>query len=142
MKKNDWSERLNTYIEDVRDLRFQWGANDCLTFANTAHEAMTGHQFAPDWRGQYKTAHTAKKWYKALLKQQGFENIVEAIDARLTRLDVSIPPRGSIVGRSEGSGSVTEIALGVCIGETVAFISREGVVSFPVNEDDIFWAVD
>jgi len=142
MKRTDWSERLNTYIDDVRDLRFQWGANDCLTFSNTAHEAMTGAQFAPDWSGQYKTAHTAKKWYKALLDEQGFETIVEAIDARLVRLDVVLPPRGSIVGRAEGASGVTEIALGVCVGETVAFISREGVVFLPVQDGDIFWAVD
>jgi hypothetical protein len=141
MKRDDWSNKLNEYIDDIRDLRFQWGANDCLTFANTAHEAMTGEQFAADWCGGYKTAYTAKKWYADLLEKQGFATIIDAIDARLERLDVVLPPRGSIVGRVDASG-VTEVALGVCIGETVAFISREGVVFLPVQDGDIFWAVD
>tara|TARA_R110002167_G_scaffold72231_2_gene203356 strand:- start:1872 stop:2300 length:429 start_codon:yes stop_codon:yes gene_type:complete len=142
MKKDDWSDRLNTYIDDVRELRFQWGANDCLTFANTAHEAMTGSRFAPDWSGNYRTAHTAKRWYSELLEKQGFSTIIEAIDARLERLHVSLPPRGSIVGRTEGFGAVTEVALGVCVGEKVAFISRDGVVFLTVQSDDIFWAVN
>ena len=142
MKLRDWSDGLNNYIEEVRDLRFEWGQNDCLTFANKSHEVMTGEKFAPDWSGDYTTAYTAKKWYQKLLGEQGFDTIIEAIDARLTRLSVVLPPRGSIVGRAEKSGAVTEVALGVCVGETAAFISREGVVSLPVNEDDIFWAVD
>ena len=140
MRLAEWSHNLDDLIDSLRDKPFAWGQNDCLNFANQAHLAMTGKPLASDWSGKYKTAFGAKRHYLKLLKAQGFADIEQAIDKRLTRIDVKLPPRGSLVGRPSDN-QVTGISLGVCIGDKVAFISDEGVVFLPMQDGDIFWAI-
>ena len=140
MRLAEWSHNLDDLIDSLRDRPFAWGENDCLNFANQAHLAMTGKPLASDWVGNYKTAFGAKRHYVKLLKTQGFANIEQALDKRLLRIHVKLPPRGSLVGRA-AHNQVTNLALGVCIGEKVAFISDEGVVFLPTQAGDIFWAI-
>jgi hypothetical protein len=140
MRLAEWSHNLDDLIDSLRDKPFAWGKNDCLNFANKAHLAMTGKLLASDWSGDYTTAFGAKRHYLKLLKTQGFTSIEQALDKRLTRIHVKLPPRGSLVGRP-ADNQVTQIALGVCIGDKVAFISDEGVVFLPTQADDIFWAI-
>jgi hypothetical protein len=140
MRLAEWSHNLDDLIDSLRDKPFAWGKNDCLNFANKAHLAMTGKLLASDWSGDYTTAFGAKRHYLKLLKTQGFTSIEQALDKRLTRIHVKLPPRGSLVGRL-ADNQVTQIALGVCIGEKVAFISDEGVVFLQTQADDIFWAI-
>lgn len=140
MRLAEWSHNLDDLIDSLRDKPFAWGENDCLNFANQAHLAMTGKPLASDWMGNYKTAFGAKRHYVKLLKTQGFSTIQQALDKRLLRIHVKLPPRGSLVGRP-ADNQVTNLALGVCIGEKVAFISDEGVVFLPAQADDIFWAI-
>jgi hypothetical protein len=140
MRLAEWSHNLDDLIDSLRDKPFAWGKNDCLNFANKAHLAMTGKLLASDWSGDYTTAFGAKRHYLKLLKTQGFTSIEQALDKRLTRIHVKLPPRGSLVGRP-ADNQVTQIALGVCIGDKVAFISDEGVVFLPTQADDIFWVI-
>lgn len=140
MRLAEWSHNLDDLIDSLRDKPFAWGENDCLNFANQAHLAMTGKPLAPDWTGKYKTAFGAKRHYLKLLKAQGFANIEQALDKRLLRIHVKLPPRGSLVGRPS-SNQVTGVALGICVGDKAAFLSDEGVVFLPTQADDIFWAI-
>ena len=140
MRLPEWSHNLDDLIDGLRDKPFAWGENDCLNFANQAHLAMTGKPLASDWSGNYKTAFGAKRHYLKLLKKQGFTSIEQALDKRLTRIHVKLPPRGSLVGRP-ADNQVTQIALGVCIGDKVAFISDAGVLFLQAQVNDIFWAV-
>ena len=140
MRLAEWSHNLDDLIDSLRDKPFAWGENDCLNFANQAHVAMTGKPLASDWAGNYKTAFGAKRHYVKLLKTQGFANIEQALDKRLLRIHVKLPPRGSLVG-CPADNQVTNLALGVCIGEKVAFISDAGVVFLPTQAGDIFWAI-
>lgn len=39
---HDWPERLARYFRDAANTPFAWGTHDCVTFANGAHEAVTG----------------------------------------------------------------------------------------------------
>lgn len=140
MRLPEWSHNLDDLIDGLRDKPFAWGDNDCLSFANQAHIAMTGKPLAPDWTGEYKTAYGAKRHYVKLLKAQGFASIEQALDRRLARLQVKIPPRGSLVGRPS-ENQVTNLALGVCVGDKVAFIYDEGVLFLQAQVNDIFWAI-
>jgi hypothetical protein len=140
MRLAEWSHNLDDLIDSLRDKPFAWGENDCLNFANKAHLAMTGKLLASDWSGNYTTAFGAKRHYLGLLKTQGFTDIQTAIDKRLMRIQVKLPPRGSLVGRASDN-QVTGLMLGVCVGETIAFISDAGVVFLPAQAGDIFWAV-
>lgn len=140
MRLAEWSHNLDDLIDSLRDKPFAWGENDCLNFANQAHLAITGKSLAGDWVGNYTTAFGAKRHYLKLLKQQGFADIQQALDKRLLRIHVKLPPRGSLVGRASDN-QVTGLMLGVCIGESIAFISDKGVVFLPAQADDIFWAI-
>lgn len=140
MRLAEWSHNLDDLVESLRDKPFAWGENDCLNFANAAHIAMTGNPLASDWTGNYRTVFGAKRHYVRLLKEQGFDSIKTALDRRLDRIHVKLPPRGSLVGRASDN-QVTGLMLGVCVGESVAFISDEGVVFLPAQAGDIFWAI-
>jgi len=102
--------------------------------------SITGKPLASYCTLKYKTAFGAKLHYLKLLNTQGFANIEQALDKRLLRIHVKLPPRGSLVGRP-ADNQVTQLALGVCIGDKVAFISDAGVVFLPAQADDVFWAI-
>lgn len=42
MRRLDWTEALYAYIDARREVPFQWGSQDCSTFAAGAVEAITG----------------------------------------------------------------------------------------------------
>jgi hypothetical protein len=46
-------ESLNAYLKEVRDIPFEWGSHDCLTFTNNAFHRMFGEGWADDWLGRY-----------------------------------------------------------------------------------------
>jgi len=141
MRLAEWSHNLDDFIDSIRDKPFAWGSNDCMTFSNQAVKAMTGRSFADDWLGEYATALSAKRHYLKTLKENDADSIVAAIDKRLERIDVAIPPRGSLVGRQEITGTVTGLVLGICTGEHIAFISDEGVIFLHPQARDIFWKI-
>jgi len=70
----------------------------------------------------------------------GCDNIIDAMDQRLHRSDFSLPPRGSICGRSDGLGaSVMSIAFGVVVSDKIAFVGYDGLVFDTAKTSDIFW---
>lgn len=140
MRLSSWSHNLEDFIDSLRDKPFSWGKNDCLTFANGSHIAMTGNALASDWVGGYSSAFGAKKRYLTLLKKQGSKSIIEAIDKRLQRLNTTLPPRGSIAAR-KADNPVTGVSLGVCVGEKIAYVGDDGLVFMPPQNDDVYWAV-
>jgi len=141
MRLVEWSHNLDNLIDDLRHKNFLWGSNDCLTFANQAHKAMTARPLADDWVGDYSCALAARRHYDNLLQKQGFDTIVDAIDKRLERINVALPPRGSLVARHQPENPVIGFVLGVCVGEKIAFISNQGVLFLHSQPDDIFWAI-
>jgi hypothetical protein len=50
---SDWPERLADFIESRRHAAFEWGRNDCVTFAADALQAMTGVDVLAQLRGQW-----------------------------------------------------------------------------------------
>lgn len=138
---NNWQTRFADCLEDYMTEPFAWGSNDCLCFVDDMHYALTGHPFAPDWLGQYKTPLQAARWYRKLLAEQNCDTIIDAIDRRLTRFDGKMPPVGSIVARPSKENVVTGYALGVCIGAKVAYVGDDGLIFMPFGEGNISWLV-
>ena len=137
----DWDIRLADYIESVRNRPFEWGKFDCLIFANEAVRVQTGKGFANDWMGRYDSPQSCYKHALGLLKANRWDNIVEAIDTRLTRLDSLMPHRGNIIGRQREDMSVTWISLGVAVSDQVAFLGHNGIEFSAPQEEDIFWLI-
>lgn len=42
MRRIDWQERFAAFARDRASMPFEWGSNDCCTFAAGAVEALTG----------------------------------------------------------------------------------------------------
>jgi hypothetical protein len=139
---NDTKQQFFDYIESVRHKPFVWGSHDCLTFTNNACRILTGKGYADDWVGSYSDARSAFRWYKGLLKDYGFENIVDATDGRLSRIKSIAPPFGSLVARPHITASnVTDVAFGVAVSKKVAFVDEQSLVFLTATQDDIFWSL-
>lgn len=50
-----WQGRFTAWLAGVSREPFSYGRHDCALFAAGAVEAMTGEDFARDWRGRYST---------------------------------------------------------------------------------------
>jgi len=139
---NEHKKQFVDYIDSVRDRPFAWGSHDCLTFTNTSSIMLTGKGYADDWIGAYKDVRSAVRWYIGLLDEQGFGDIVEAVDNRLERIKCIAPPFGSLVGRRhETAHNVTEVVFGISVSKKVAFVEEQGLVFLSVDKDDIFWSL-
>ena len=57
----DWQTRFAALCAQRRHQPFVWGVNDCCLWAADAVHAITGHDFAQDWRGQYDDAASAAR---------------------------------------------------------------------------------
>lgn len=140
MRHADWEARLGEVIENLRDEPMVWSVNDCFTFINACHHAMTGEFLADEWFGKYSTAFEAKVHYIRKLKETGHASIIEAIDSKLDRSDNRA--RGSIVARQLEDDTVLGYAFGVVVSDKVAFLTLQGLDFQQPLETDIFWSVD
>lgn len=141
MRPDGWEGRLNDFLESKRHIPFQWGVNDCHSLADGALAAQLGESPISDWHGSYSTEWGCLLNYRRQLKRMGCEDIAEAMDQRLSRLDVWLPARGAICGRSEGLGaSVMSLAFGVVVSDKIAFVGYDGLVFDTVKATDVFWS--
>lgn len=142
-RPNNWDISLAKYLDDIRSAPFCWDSHCCLKFTNDCVKIVRGFGFADDWIGGYKTGVAARKHYKTLLVKQGHKSIIQAMDARLERVDTAFPVRGTVVGRpqSEARG-VTPIALGIVASDCAAFIGEQGLLLSPIEASDYLWSVD
>lgn len=104
----NWSSRLNEHVEAFRDLPFAWGTNDCVTFAATAVECVTGHRPAmPTWSNAREAA-------RLLSARNGLEVCIENLELFI-RLDrIRQARRGDIVLVPQAAGPAVAVCLGHC----------------------------
>ena len=132
-------ESFLTYVESVRSRPFSWGTHDCLMFANNAVRSYRGKGFADDWLGIYTSEISALDHYTRQLHECGFSGIVDAVDSRLDRLNLRIPPRASVAARPH-SGFLG-YAFGVVVSDRVAFVGKTGLSMTRAEPHDLFWSV-
>jgi hypothetical protein len=121
-------ESLNRYLKSVRDIPFEWGKNDCLTFTNNAYKAMYNEGWADDWLGRY--SQNPKR--DTLKKEFGFSTFTEAVDSKLKRIEY-VPPLGALVTTKQASRWIIGVAMGICTGTKAVFLSKEGVLYLPLD---------
>ena len=66
----DWRARLEAYLDSIEGRPFAWGDLDCALFAADCVLAMTGVDFANDFRGKYTDYASGL----AALKAAGFKS--------------------------------------------------------------------
>jgi len=131
-------KRLNQYLRSVRSTPFRWGAHDCLTFSNDAFKAYHGAGYADDWVGEY-IAHGGEPMLPSRMRAKfGAQTFDEAIERKLQEVK-HVPPRGSLVATKKAERWLIGYALGICVGTKAAFISRAGVVYYPLDDIDKAW---
>ena len=141
MRLDGWESRLNDFRESKRHIPFQWGVNDCYSLADGALAAQLGQSPISDWSGTYSSEWGCLLNYRRKLKRMACEDIISAMDQRMSRADVWLPSRGAICGRCDGLGaSVMSIAFGVVVSDKIAFVGYDGLVFDTVKATDIFWS--
>lgn len=116
----DWRPRLVAYLEEVRARPFAYGSHDCALFVAGAVEAMTGTDFAGNYRHQYDSL---KSGLKLLSKGDHV--------AFLARLFEEIAPAFAQVGDIAVIGEIGTPALGVFEGEFILVLRDEGIGRMP-----------
>lgn len=131
------SKRLNDYLRAVRSEPFRWGKHDCLTFSNAAFQAYHGVGYADDWLGEYMSGGDPMLPSRMRAKF-GAQTFDEAVGRKLQEVD-HIPPKGALVATKKAERWLIGYALGICVGTKAAFLSRSGVVYYPLDDIDKAW---
>ena len=109
-------DALNEYIRKVRNIPFQWHVNDCFMFTNNAYKAMYGEGWAEDWEGKYTKGGMYLK-RDALRKTFNAQTLEEAIDTKLTRIDLTSASGTFRLSSNQQSWSVNDASFyGITFG--------------------------
>ena len=125
-------------LQAKRGEPFAWGRNDCATFACDIAEAVCGVDFADPLRGRYKTRRGAARVLKGFAGG-GLDVAAEKIAVQHGRPEVapSMARRGDLVLIDTDLG----LALGVCVGESIASAGPDGVALMPLSAARRAWRV-
>ncbi len=110
MRVPDWKTQLIAYLADAARTPFQPGVHDCALFSAGAVLAMTGVDFAADWRGRYTTLTGGLR----VLRRAGYtdhidlaaRNFAEVPTAFMHLGDLAVipTPEGPMLGVVQGEG--------------------------------------
>lgn len=130
-----WPLILAQKVREARDTPFVWGEHDCALFAADTVLAMTGEDFAEQFRGTYSTALGAEK----ALRKAGFDSLwAYATHCFGTPLqDTLTARRGDLVLVETTNGP----ALSICFGPSAAAAGADGLVFLPTSHWVSAWRV-
>jgi len=139
--KDGWEIRLAEYVAEHASRPPEIGVHDCLTFANGAARAMTGKGFADDWIGHYLDERAVLVPRAVLQEVFGYRRLHLALSARLPRVERAV--RGAIVGthRAAYPSLGTRLALGVSVGNALAYVGTDGLAMVKPTEFDYAWGL-
>jgi hypothetical protein len=131
-RRDNWPNLLVQFIEQRREQPFAWGSNDCCTFAADWVQLCTGEDHAKTWRNRYSSGLGAARF---LEEAGGVEALVDALG--MQRIEPQLAGRGDIVAQETGRG----MTLGICLGETTAFVAKGGLVFGPILNVETAWRI-
>lgn len=109
---------LQEWLHSVRDVRFEWGENDCALFAANWVKFYTKNDPAIMYRGEYSTQLGAAR---IIGSGRTVENIAD--EELCGRVHPNYASRGDIISTIGEDGLP---ALGVCVDETAIVLTKEG----------------
>lgn len=131
VRKEDWAKRLSAFLDERRDMPFEWGKNDCLTFLAKAAEAMTGVDYYAEYSGYSNEEEANLK-----LNQNG--GIIAIINKYLGggTKNVLTAGRGdvAIVKMPELMAGIVDDS-----GRYIAVVSKEGLRRIPLEKAIRVW---
>ncbi len=142
MRPYDWQSRMSEALAARREAPFVWGRHDCALFACDVAEAVCGINFAASLRGRYGTKREA---YAVLdgFAGGGLEQAAEKIarDHGCPEVAPLMARRGDIVLAEIAIDGGSSDALGICLGEWIAFAAGRGFVQLPLTKARRAWRV-
>lgn len=130
----DWQIELNDQIEAHRDEPFDWGVNDCFTFAVKCEQAKTGKTRFPElFRAKYANQFGS---IKAFMKN-GYRGMMDCVNARCQEKPIAMAERGDWVCFDTPDGE----AIGVCIGVNFAAVGEDGLIFLPMSRAKKVWSI-
>ena len=135
-------ESLTRFLESAASEPFRWGDRDCITFANQAVRVQRGHGFVDDLLTlrQHTTELGALRLWQMAQKQTGCTDIVDLLDARLTRSPRLYPQTGSVVARPLAEAMVFSHAIGIMGVRGPVYMTPEGFQRFRLD-GDLSWEI-
>ncbi len=142
MRPFDWQSRMSRALAARRETPFAWGRHDCALFACDVAEAVCGIDFATPLRGRYGT----KRGAYAVLDDfagGGLEQAAEKIarDHGCAEVAPLMARRGDIILAEIPVDRASGDALGICLGERIAFAAERGFVQLPLVKAHRAWRV-
>ena len=122
-RKPGWIAAYHDAIEDIRRRPFDWAAHECASgLAARVVEAITGHDFAAEYRGRYNTAAGAYR----VMRQAGFDSLADLAASCLPEYQ---HPSQAHIGDLAAieDNSVFTFVLGVVGGERIHVLSETGL---------------
>lgn len=127
----DWPIRLSRFLDERRDMPFEWGKNDCLTFLAKGAEAMTGVDYYEEYSGYDNESDAYKK-----MEESG--GIVKIISSHLGSGSKNIlkARRGDValVKTPELTAGIVDDS-----GRYIALVSKDGLVRVPLEKAWRVW---
>lgn len=114
-KRETWRSDLFRFIDEQEAAVFEYGVLDCCLFAASAVEVMTGEDPAAGFRGQYINEFSGMK----ALAAAGYRDQFDFLERNFTEVEPAFTQAGDVV--------VYQNSVGVCAGQTSAFISESGL---------------
>lgn len=109
IRRDDWVKRLVAYVTEPGRATFEWGSNDCITFAAGAVEAVCGENLIQDLIGSWSDEKSAKA---ELEKRGGLKACVESkLGAPLRSARLAQRGDVAIISRADME------FLAVCVGD-------------------------
>lgn len=132
MKQEGFAESLALFTAARRLTPYNWGTNDCVTFAADSVAAVSGNDPLGSLRGTWTNEAEAM----AVLEAQG--GLIAAMDARFPRKAREFAQRGDVVLLKDANG---QPSLGVCVGRDAVSPGEQEMLLTPITEARIVWEV-
>lgn len=134
---DNWQTNLSTYLEEKRNIPFDFATWNCMFFAVGAAEAITGENPLQRYVGKFKTEKQAAIMLRKLDKVSSSLEFLEKYFAESKPIAFARIGDIVLVDASEtemalcSDGELFGLVPGVCYGSTSFFLGENGLIDFP-----------
>lgn len=133
MRFENWEMILARCLREAEGKVFSWGEHDCCLWTADVVKAMTGVDYAMEFRGTYNTRAGA---IRALIELAD-GSLTKLLDVFFDRVEVAYSQRGDVVVMFYDDMET----LGVCVGDRAAFVTKRGLIYISMQNVLRAWAV-
>jgi hypothetical protein len=129
VRKDNWQSILTSEIEKAKNTVFEYGVQDCATWASKVIRTYTDLTWVPSWENKKE----ALKFHK----EKPMEKRISEILGEAPRGNILLTQRGDLVQKDLGLDS----AVGICIGNKVVFLYTDGICYYDLADCIYSWRI-